>query len=76
MLLHFCAYADADECSVVPGLCDFLKNSSCHNTLGSYECHCDDGLGITYGLIEDLYASKDIRCAGEFVHLLGVTIFL
>lgn len=70
--IAFCAYADANECSVVPDPCNTPLNSSCYNTPGSYECRCNDGLGKTYGFLHDLSSFDDIRCAGELLYLLRI----
>lgn len=34
-------FIDVDECTLSP----CMQNATCENTVGSFICHCDDGLG-------------------------------
>ena len=48
---------DIDECSMGEDMC--LANSTCSNTIGSYECNCDSGF-IGDGFID---CSSNVICS-------------
>ncbi|KAI8514131.1 hypothetical protein Bbelb_084550 [Branchiostoma belcheri] len=65
---------DADECSTGDNHCDQL----CNNTLGSYECYCEDGYQLTDSLIkpcedldECLDGTHNCSTSEECVNLAG-----
>ena len=45
--------SDPDECAEDATLCSTNANSHCENTVGSYECRCDDG-----------YTGDGVTCTG------------
>ena len=67
-------FSDIDECALDNGFCEH----SCHNTIGSYYCTCNDGFilledgkGCT-GIETDVPHSHSILNAIECCHLINI----
>ena len=77
MKVNFFFFADLNECLTETAACP--PNSSCANTDGSYECHCDGGFqavspntceGLLYSILVPIYLS------GQLPGLTSLTLII